>query len=196
VVGKVVLIGVGLVLAVVAGADAHPASAQRLVGTHGAFGAHPARPGSRAPASAGEVGGPVEYQAPLPLPLQIVRRFDPPLTPFGPGHLGVDLAVPGHTPIRSAGPGVVSFAGPVAGRGVVVVSHRDGVRTEYEPVQPLVRRGDLVQPGTPIGVLAGRHPGCPVTSCLHWGARRGAEYIDPLALLTPPGSVRLLPWEP
>ena len=130
------------------------------------------------------------------MPLHVVRGFDPPVTSFGPGHLGVDIAVPGHTPIRSAGPGVVSFAGPVAGRGVVVVSHPDGVRTEYEPVRPLVHRGDSVQAGTALGLRAGRHPGCPVAACLHWGARRGDTYIDPLSLLAPLGRVRLLPRDP
>jgi hypothetical protein len=40
--------------------------------------------------------------------------------------------------------------------------------------------------------LAAGHPGCPVAACLHWGLRRGADYLDPLALLGL-GPVRLLP---
>ena len=31
-------------------------------------------------------------------------------------------------------------------------------------------------------------------TCLHWGARRGDTYLDPLSLLRPLGPVRLLPW--
>lgn len=141
------------------------------------------------------VPAPVGYRAPV-APLRVLRGFDPPLTPYGPGHLGADLAVPDGQPIRAAGPGTVSFAGPVAGRGVVVIAHPDGVRTEYEPVRPLVRRGQVVLGGTPIGVLSGTHPGCPESACLHWGARRGDAYIDPLSLLSPLGPVRLLPWGP
>jgi murein DD-endopeptidase MepM/ murein hydrolase activator NlpD len=125
--------------------------------------------------------------------LDIVRAFEPPATPYGPGHLGVDLRASRLGAVRAAGTGVVSFAGPVAGRGVVVIAHPDGIRTEYEPVRPSVRIGARVQAGQPIGVLAGRHRGCP-GSCLHWGARRGATYLDPLRLLAPLGPVVLLPW--
>jgi murein DD-endopeptidase MepM/ murein hydrolase activator NlpD len=132
------------------------------------------------------------YVAPLPAPIDVLRRFDPPSTEFGPGHLGVDLRANQDTTVRAAAAGVVDFAGQVAGRGVVVVRHPDGIGTEYEPVRPLVRVGAHLRAGQPIGVLAGRHRGCPV-SCLHWGARRGDNYIDPLSLLRPLGPVVLLP---
>jgi murein DD-endopeptidase MepM/ murein hydrolase activator NlpD len=59
-------------------------------------------------------------------------------------------------------------------------------------VLPRVRAGDRVAPGTPLGALLNGHPGCPVPACLHWGLRRGEEYLDPLALLRL-GPVRLLP---
>ena len=51
--------------------------------------------------------------------------------------------------------------------------------------------------GAPIGLLLAGHPGCPagVSACLHWGLRRGAIYLDPLALLGL-GRVRLLPLRP
>jgi murein DD-endopeptidase MepM/ murein hydrolase activator NlpD len=133
------------------------------------------------------------YRAPLPEPLQVVNPFSPPATPYGPGHLGVDLASRPGEVVRAAGGGVVQFAGPVAGRGVVVVAHPDGIRTEYEPLRISVRAGARLRAGDPIGIVAGRHAGCPA-SCLHWGARRDAAYIDPLALLRPLGPVVLLPW--
>jgi murein DD-endopeptidase MepM/ murein hydrolase activator NlpD len=82
----------------------------------------------------------------------------------------------------------------VAGRGVVVIEHPDGVSTEYEPLLALVRTGQLVTAQQPIGRIAGTHEGCPADSCLHWGARRGAVYFDPMSLLQPLGVVRLLPW--
>ena len=43
------------------------------------------------------------------------------------------------------------------------------------------------------GRLRPGHADCP-GACLHWGVRRGAEYLDPLALVAT-GHVRLLPWE-
>ncbi len=134
----------------------------------------------------------VDYVAPTS-ELDIVRGFDPPATAYGAGHLGVDLRAAAGSVIRSAADGVVRIAGPVAGRGVVVIGHPDGVRTEYEPVRPLVAVGTSVRRGQPVGVLAGSHRGCP-GSCLHWGARRGSVYLDPPALLRRLAPVRLLPW--
>ncbi len=88
----------------------------------------------------------------------------------------------------------MTFAGQVAGRGLVVIAHADGVRTEYEPVRPLVPAGSAVAAGEPIGVVHGKHGRCQVDRCLHWGARRGEAYFDPMLLLRPLGPVRLLPW--
>ena len=135
----------------------------------------------------------VTYVAPVPPPLAVLRRFDPPVVRYGPGHLGVDLRLAVGAVVRAAADGVVRFAGPVAGRGVVVIAHPDGVSTEYEPVRPLVRAGAAVARGQPIGQLVGQHRGCS-ESCLHWGARRAGAYLDPLLLLRPLGPVRLLPW--
>ncbi|MEV4120319.1 M23 family metallopeptidase [Micromonospora sp. NPDC049645] len=124
-----------------------------------------------------------------------VRRFDPPPRPWLAGHRGVDLAAPAGAVVRSAGPGTVLFAGLVAGRPVVTVGHADGLRTTHEPVQPAVRVGQPVGTGAPLGELLPGHPGCPAEACLHWGLRRGEEYLDPLALLGL-GPVRLLPVRP
>jgi len=130
---------------------------------------------------------------PLSPPL-VTRGFDPPPAPWSAGHRGVDLGGAPGAPVVSAGPGRVVFAGRVAGRGVVSVAHPDGLRTTYEPVSPLVSAGDAVPAGGTIGTLSAGHPGCPVAACLHWGVRRGAEYVDPLALLGL-RRVRLLPLE-
>lgn len=134
----------------------------------------------------------VSYASPVS-PMRVLRRFSAPATPYGPGHRGVDLAAPPGSPVRSAADGVVSFAGPVAGRGVVVVAHRDGVSTEYEPVNATVRTGQAIMRGQPIGFVSGLHAGCP-GRCLHWGAKRDGTYLDPLTLLGPLGVIRLLPW--
>ena len=128
-----------------------------------------------------------------PVAGRVLRPFDPPTTPYGAGHRGVDLAAAAGTPVRAAADGTVTFAGPVAGRGVLVVEHTDGITTEYEPVRPRVARGARVRRGEVIAAVAGRHPGC-ADGCLHWGARRGAGYLDPLTLLRPLGPVVLLPW--
>jgi murein DD-endopeptidase MepM/ murein hydrolase activator NlpD len=125
-------------------------------------------------------------------PPHVVRRFDPPAQPWLAGHRGVDLAASPATPVRAAGDGTVVFAGVIAGRGVLSVAHPGGLRTTYEPVTSALHVGDPVRRGQILGTLEGGHPGCPVAACLHWGLRRGADYLDPLALLGL-GPVRLLP---
>jgi murein DD-endopeptidase MepM/ murein hydrolase activator NlpD len=89
---------------------------------------------------------------------------------------------------------MIVFSGQIAGRGVVSVAHPGGLRTTYEPVlvEPRRRPGDPVAAGEELGTLVPGHPGCPTAACLHWGLRRGAEYVDPLTLLGL-GRVRLLP---
>jgi murein DD-endopeptidase MepM/ murein hydrolase activator NlpD len=130
---------------------------------------------------------------PLPGVPAVTRPFDPPPSPYAAGHRGVDLAGAPGASVLAAGAGVVVFAGLVAGRPVVSVDHAGGLRTTYEPVQPLVAAGQAVARGTPLGLLVPGHAGCPAGSCLHWGLRRGSGYLDPLALLRPL-RVRLLPW--
>ncbi|SCG57876.1 Peptidase family M23 [Micromonospora halophytica] len=150
-------------------------------------------PGAAATAgSPGRDGLRPQFRWPLDGTPRPVRRFDPPPQPWLPGHRGVDLAAAPGATVRAAGPGTVLFAGMVAGRPVVTVGHAAGLRTTYEPVHPDVRPGDPVPAGTPLGVLLAGHPACETAGCLHWGLRRGPEYLDPLALLGL-GPVRLLP---
>lgn len=140
-------------------------------------------------------GGPDDAPAGLwsrPVEGAVTRPFDPPPDRYGAGHRGVDLAGAPGSPVVSAGDGVVVFAGMVAGRPVVSVDHAGGLRTTYEPVEAVVGAGQRVARGAVLGTLADGHAGCPAAACLHWGLRRGEDYLDPLSLLEPP-EVRLLP---
>jgi murein DD-endopeptidase MepM/ murein hydrolase activator NlpD len=140
-------------------------------------------------------GAPVD---PVPVgvwPLQpeptVVRAFDPPDSPWGEGHRGVDLAGALGEMVHTALPGRVTFAARLAGRGVVVVDH-GATRTTYEPVAATVRVGDTLARGQPIGTLELAASHCLPAACLHWGWRRGDTYLDPL-LLVGGGPVVLLP---
>ncbi|WP_157109562.1 M23 family metallopeptidase [Rhodococcus sp. WMMA185] len=115
----------------------------------------------------------------------VVRTYDNPEHDWLPGHRGVDLAGAPDRAVLSAGTGVVVFAGTVAGKPVVSVDHPGGLRTTYEPVTARVTAGMRVGRGTVLGYLEPGHPGCiaQVTACLHWGVRRGREYLNPLALV-------------
>ncbi|MFJ8226861.1 murein hydrolase activator EnvC family protein [Streptomyces griseus] len=130
----------------------------------------------------------------------VLRGWEPPAGPYGPGHRGVDLAAGPGARVLAAADGRVSFAGRVAGRGVVAVevagSGSPPLRTTYEPVRALVEEGVSMRAGQPVGVLEDGPFHCD-EGCLHWGLRRGDAYLDPLSLLPPAllrkGPSRLLP---
>lgn len=140
-----------------------------------------------APAAAGSGS----WGWPLAGPHSVSRPFAPPASRYGAGHRGVDLPAPPGAAVRAAAAGRVTYAGLLAGRGVVVVSH-GALRTTYEPVTAVVRVGQAVALGEVIGHLAAGHLGCPAAVCLHWGLRRGEQYLDPVRLVER-GPVRLLP---
>ncbi|PUA80712.1 M23 family metallopeptidase [Nocardioides currus] len=122
---------------------------------------------------------------------EVVHGFDPPDDPWGPGHRGVDLAGSIGQPVRTALAGTVAFAGHIAGKPVVTVSHGD-TRTTYEPVASTIAVGTPVTAGQRIGTLEVAFSHCFPAACLHWGWLRGETYLDPL-LLVGDGRVRLLP---
>lgn len=142
-------------------------------------------------ASTGEAG----FALPVGGRATVLTPFRPPLSRYGSGHRGVDLAVPVGATVLAAGGGVVVYAGQLAGRGVVSIDHPAGFRTTYEPVSTTVKAGERIPTGHRIGVLQGGHPSCAPAACLHWGVRLpDGSYLDPMGLL---GGleVRLLPWE-
>ncbi|WP_405464820.1 M23 family metallopeptidase [Streptomyces anulatus] len=130
----------------------------------------------------------------------VLRGWEPPTGPYGPGHRGVDLTAGPGARVLAATDGRVSFAGRVAGRGVVAIEVADSgsppLRTTYEPVRALVEEGASIRAGQPVGVLEEGPFHC-AEGCLHWGLRRGDAYLDPLSLLPPSllrrGPSRLLP---
>ncbi|MFJ2741319.1 peptidoglycan DD-metalloendopeptidase family protein [Streptomyces sp. NPDC087440] len=131
----------------------------------------------------------------------VVRGWQPPPSRYAAGHRGVDLAAAPGAQVRAAAAGRVSFAGRVAGRGVLSVTLSGTgdppLRTTYEPVRALVAEGDAVRAGQLVAVLEPGAYHCPAGTCLHWGLLRGADYLDPLSLLPPAllhrGPPRLLP---
>ncbi|NNM45565.1 M23 family metallopeptidase [Knoellia koreensis] len=127
----------------------------------------------------------------LPRP-PVARPFDAPSSTWGAGHRGVDLAAPEATDVRAVADGAVTHVGVIAGRPTVTVTHPDGIRSTYEPVEPAVRTGQVVAVGQVIGTLVTDGSHCAPGSCLHLGALRGDRYLDPLQLLGPT-RVRLLP---
>ncbi|WP_344893382.1 M23 family metallopeptidase [Actinomadura meridiana] len=123
---------------------------------------------------------------------RIIRGFSPPVSTWGPGHRGVDLAARPGQPVYASGPGRILYAARLAGRGVVAIGHGE-LRTTYLPVRPSVRVGRRVTSGARIGTVEDGSHHCPET-CLHWGLLRGPVYLNPISLVQ--RELRLLPlWE-
>jgi murein DD-endopeptidase MepM/ murein hydrolase activator NlpD len=94
--------------------------------------------------------------------------------------------------VTSVAEGTVTHVGVIAGRGTVTVMHATGLRSTYEPVTPVVAVGDAVRAGETVGRMEPHGSHCDPTVCLHLGAIRGREYLDPLVFLEA-ARVRLLP---
>ncbi|GIG21838.1 hypothetical protein Cch01nite_25620 [Cellulomonas chitinilytica] len=136
--------------------------------------------------------GVVTFRPPVPAPLHVRDPFRSPPAPWAAGHRGVDLAADAGTPLLAPAAGVVTFAGEIAGRGVVVVTHPGGLRSSLEPAVATVPVGTAVAAGDPVATLAGTGSHCAPASCVHWGVRRGSVYLNPMGVLGAPGPIVLL----
>jgi murein DD-endopeptidase MepM/ murein hydrolase activator NlpD len=122
----------------------------------------------------------------------VLRPFEQPEHDYGAGHRGIDIAAITGVIVTSPAPGIVLFAGRVAGRSILTIDHGGGVVSSYDPALASVSVGDVVAPGQPVAVLEGAAQHCD-TGCLHVGVRRQGEYIDPLPFFLPPKRSVLLP---
>ncbi len=115
----------------------------------------------------------------------VIDGYEPPETPFGAGHRGIDIAVPVGTTIVAPDAGVVTFAGKVGGELFLTIDHGGGVLSTCSWLSALfVRRGDLVARGQSVAATGGGHPGADVPH-LHFGVRRDGTYVDPFDFLGP-----------
>jgi len=127
-------------------------------------------------------------------------RFTEPPHEWGPGHRGIDYAVPAGTRVRAAAAGTVSFAGPVARRLAVTIDHGRGYETTYTALGDVsVAAGDVVSQGEWIGSSDVAHPGG--QEGVHFGAKFDGSYVDPAPLfgdLDLSDAIRLAPlvWQP
>ncbi|MGO1840232.1 MAG: murein hydrolase activator EnvC family protein [Candidatus Microbacterium stercoravium] len=110
----------------------------------------------------------------------VVRTYEAPANPFGPGHRGIDVGVAGEE-VSAPDDGVVAFRGVVVDRPLITIDHGGGLVSTLEPVESDLAVGAAVSRGQPVGTLAdGGHT---AAGSLHLGARLDGEYINPLALL-------------
>lgn len=109
------------------------------------------------------------WAAPVEAP--VADAFRPPACTWCPGNRGLKYATAPGVAVRAVATGVVSYSGTVAGTGYVVVRHADGVRATYGSVTVgRFSTGDRIVAAMIIAETTG---------ILHFGLRRGAEYLDP-----------------
>jgi murein DD-endopeptidase MepM/ murein hydrolase activator NlpD len=119
------------------------------------------------------------WEWPLSPRPEVVSPFVAPASRWGPGHRGLDLAAQPGQEVRAVAAGVVTHRGRVAGRGTLTVTHPGGVRSTYEPVASTLAKGDTVTRGQPVGMVGDEAGHCRPSTCLHLGAIRGQDYLDP-----------------
>ncbi|MGE5227963.1 MAG: murein hydrolase activator EnvC family protein [Planctomycetaceae bacterium] len=126
----------------------------------------------------------------------VIRGFDPPDSPYGAGHRGIDIATAVGTLIVAPAPGTVSFAGPVGGKLFLTIDHAGGVQSTYSWLTTvLVKKGAAVEAGTPIATTGWGHPDLTAPH-LHFGVKLDDAYVDPMDYLgevSVSGFIRLAP---
>jgi murein DD-endopeptidase MepM/ murein hydrolase activator NlpD len=136
-----------------------------------------------APAAVGPARAAGDWSWPVVGP--VLRAFDPPDTPFGSGHRGIDIAVSVGSPVRAADAGVVTFAGPVGGRLFLTIDHGAGLESRFSFLSALgARLGDVVSLGQVVARSGTGHAGDVVPN-LHFGVLLNDVYVDPLDYLGP-----------
>jgi murein DD-endopeptidase MepM/ murein hydrolase activator NlpD len=105
----------------------------------------------------------------------VVRAFDAPDSPWGPGHRGIDLAAKKGDLVLAPVSGTIHFSGRVVDRGIITIKTGNGDLVSIEPVEATVTSGS-VKAGERIGRVGAGH--C-AGGCLHIGLRVQDEYRSP-----------------
>jgi len=115
-----------------------------------------------------------------PMVGEVIRGFAKPADAWSAGHRGIDIQAAPGAEVRAPVAARVTFVGPVAGRGVIVMRTLEDGDVTLEPIEPTVLLGDVVNAGDIVGFVRGGHLG---NNALHLGLRVEGEYVDPLPYL-------------
>ena len=113
-----------------------------------------------------------------PLAGAVLRGFAPPAERWLAGHRGIDIQGREGDTVVAVADGTIHFAGQVGGTDVVSIAHDSGLISTYQPVSTDSHTGDSVTAGEPIGLLEDSNH-CLNQACLHFGAKRGTNYVNP-----------------
>lgn len=123
-----------------------------------------------------------------PIDGPVVAHFEP--SGGYAGHWGVDIAARPGSEVKAPAPGVVTFAGRVAGMNTVTIRVGDDLRVSLSYLSSIeVSAGERV----PAGAVVGRSGLAHGEPAVHFSTRIGATYVDPAAYLRcRSGTIRLL----
>lgn len=110
-------------------------------------------------------------------------------------HNGIDIGVPNRTPVTAAAAGTIIFEGlDIAGGNMIIIDHGNGYETYYEhlsaftaPSHSHVTQGQQI--GLSGGMIGEYGAGNSTGPHLHFGIKHGANYVDPLPILTGNGTI-------
>ncbi len=110
-----------------------------------------------------------------PVEAPVIDPFRPPTCVWCPGNRGIEFGPALGHEVHASADGTVSFSGRVAGTLYVVIQHPDGTRATYGGLLATGRsRGEYLAIGETVGTAG---------LALHFGLRRGDDYIDPTPML-------------
>jgi len=128
--------------------------------------------------------------------LDVINQYEAPMTEYGAGHRGIDLAAPIGTQVIAPVSGEIIFSGQVGYRESITILFGNSFRASLEPVCSELIEGTLVLAGDVIGAVCEPDISyqwhCEFT-CLHFGTRADSGYFSPLALLGVLAPSRLVP---
>jgi murein DD-endopeptidase MepM/ murein hydrolase activator NlpD len=140
---------------------------------------------------------PQVWQLPFQSPHRLIRAYLQPTSDYSAGHRGVDYAVAADESVFAPASGVISVAGTIVDRGVIVIAHEGSLISELEPVCSTLKVGDQVVKGALIGRFCQTNVDyrnhCEVKPCLHFSLRLNGKYLSPIALIGGLTPSRLLP---
>lgn len=113
----------------------------------------------------------------------VLEEFDAPARNWLPGHRGIDIDAPPGSHIVAPASGTITFSGSVGGKNSVSLTLSNGVVLSFEPAISSFPKGTSIEKGATLALVKGHSDHCD-SRCVHWGARRGGNYIDPRTALT------------
>ena len=115
---------------------------------------------------------------------EVLQDFDAPDKPWLAGHRGVDLASHEGDELIAPAAGYISFAGKVAGKDVVVITHPQGFRSTFEPAQAVARQGQALKRGEVFALRSSGESNHCEDTCIHWGVKISKQrYLNPQRMI-------------